>query len=226
MRYLVSMKYYSLFFCLSLGLHGVATALMPFVDEGRLVRSGHADFFVYSHAAFYRFSASSILNWDIVARLDQGLPKRRDLNKRYFLSMGRLGLQGGALIKWVPVKGYKKYWPAMGVNAGMTYHLEKFWQTSAYTNLKQHFLELTIHPFISKEFNTVIGPVIPYMTFPLLLKVQLATLQTDFILPAALGLRGELFFIYFHKFELNIEYGFALLASSPKYFSIGVFTRL
>ena len=224
-----NIKLFYLFFCLlfCFSIHWSAVSLMPFADDGRLLHRGNDAYVFYSHVAHYKSSAVSqrVFNWDVIGRWDQGISTYQNLNKRYFLGIGRSGLQGGAFVKWVPISD-DRYWPALGVAVGSGYRVDKFWRFRSMIDLKLHFIALYLQPFISKEFNTVIGPIIPYVALPMITQTRLSGIQTNFMVQAVLGLRGELFFIYFHKFELNVEASYGLTSADPKYVSVGIITSL
>ena len=127
---------------------------------------------------------------------DQGMFRRRDLNKRYFLAVGQSGLQVGAFIKWVPLSD-KGYQPAAGVIVGSGYRLERFWQFRSIINLGSHFVELYLQPFVSKEFNTFVGPIIPYMAMPVITQTRFAGFADSFDYSGGFGITWRIIFYSF-----------------------------
>ena len=226
--------FYQLFLrlCLWLVPAGGALALMPLADTGLLERPGKRAVFLYGHLAYQGAGglAPSSVNWDVIGRLDQGLDFRKDLNIRYFAGLGYFGLQGGAFLKWVPFPDYK-YQPAVGVSGGLGYRMDGIWQSiglgrrGGENGGLSHFLEVYLNPLASKEFSTAGGVLAPYTALPIVLQVSLAE-GMERLGWFVLGARGELFFIHFHEFNLNVELGIGVMGAAPSYLSLGVITKL
>ncbi len=209
-----------------LSFHAWSFSLAPVVDTGQLLRSGKSAMSVYGQFAYQQNpkKVKEMWNWDLMARLDQGL-SIRSMNIRYFMGIGRSGWQGGTFLKWIPLSDYG-YQPAIGINGGIGWRLEKFWKLSSFTDAQSHFLEIYTQPLMSKEFSTIYGPITPYLSTPIVLQTWLGDKKTDCLIQIAFGIRGELSFIYFHKFEFNIEAGWGVTKRAMNYVSLGVITRL
>ncbi len=207
--------------------HFSSLAVLPVVDTGSLQRGGKYSFFTYGHLAYQKdsFRKKAMLGGDVVARLDQGLLFYRDINVRYFIAMGRSGVQGGSFLKWVPFPDYR-YQPAVGMSAGFGYRAANFWDKDKVMSLASHFIELYFHPLVSKEWGTVKGLIVPYVALPLVLQASLDGEVMRVLWQLVLGMRGELFFIHFHKFELNMELSVGFAKARSNYFSVGVITQL
>ena len=184
-------------------------ALMPFADSGKLVRP--KKFEVSLHTQF--ISKENETDFNVIAHFDEGFPNRKAMNIRYVLGGGEYGLLLGSFLKWIPFPDYK-YQPAVGASIGISYNM---------LNLSTHYIALHLRPLISKEFETVVGKFIPYLAFPGSIRIKNFS-EVQFPLRFAFGIRGELFFIHFHKFELNIEFSTDFAQFTPSYFSVGVFT--
>ena len=184
-------------------------AIIPFVDSGKLLRP--KKFEVSLHTQF--ISKEDATYFNVIAQFDEGLPQRRSLNMRYILGGGEYGFLAGSFLKWIPFPDYK-YQPAVGASAGISYNM---------FNLSTHYIALHLRPLLSKEFETVVGKFIPYIAFPGSIRFKNFT-EIQFPIRFTFGIRGELFFIHFHKFELNLEFSTDLAKYTPSYFSIGVIT--
>lgn len=184
-------------------------AIMPFVDSGKLIRPNK--FEVSLHTLI--ISEKDNTSFNVIAHFDEGLPQRKDINIRYALGGGEHGFLAGSFLKWVPFPDYK-YQPAIGASVGISYNI---------FNLDTHHVALHLRPFISKEFETVVGKFIPYITFPGSIRLKNFS-EVQFPIRFTFGIRGELFFIHFHKFELNLEFSTDFAKYTPSYFSIGIIT--
>ena len=191
-------------------LSGHTFALVPFVDSGKLLRQGKNEISLHTQL----ISAEKGLDVNVIAQLDEGFSHRKDINIRYFLGGGSSGGIIGGHLKWVPFPDYK-YQPALGTSAGISYN---------YFNKNTHYISLHLRPLISKEFGTAVGTFIPYLAFPGSIRIQTFS-KVQFPLRFTVGIRGELFFIHFHKFELNLEFSTDITKSTASYFVIGIITR-
>ncbi len=185
------------------------SAITPFVDSGTLLRPEKHEFSAHTQI----ISHTQGVDFNIFVQLDEGFLKRRDFNIRYFIGGGESGFFTGSFLKWIPFPDYK-YQPAIGASAGISYNL---------FNFRTHYFSLHLRPFISKEFETTVGKFIPYIAFPASIRIETFS-KVQFPLRIALGIRGELFFIHFHKFECNIEVSKDISEVTPSYFSIGIIT--
>ena len=191
-------------------LSGHAFALVPFVDSGKLLRKGKNEISLHTQL----ISAEKGLDINVIAQLDEGFSHRKDINIRYLLGGGSSGGIMGAHLKWVPFPDYK-YQPALGTSAGMSYN---------YLNKNTHYISLHLRPLISKEFGTAVGTFIPYLAFPSSIRIKNFS-KVQFPFRFTVGIRGELFFIHFHKFELNLEFSTDITKATASYFVIGIITR-
>lgn len=185
-------------------------AIVPFVDSGRLLRENKYE--VSAHTYF--ISEKERVEFNIIAQFDEGFPNRRDVNIRYLVGGGEYGFLTGSFLKWVPFPDYR-YQPAVGVSVGALYNL---------FNFNTHYVSLHLRPFISKEFETVVGKFIPYLAFPGSIRIKNFS-EVQFPLRINFGLRGELFFIHFHKMEFNFEFSTDITKKTPSYFSVGIITH-
>lgn len=185
-------------------------ALVPFVDSGKLLRPEKYE--ISAHTYF--ISERENIDFNIIAQFDEGFLQRRDMNMRYLIGGGESGFLIGSFLKWIPFPDYK-YQPAIGASIGASYNL---------FNLNTHHVRLHLRLFISKEFGTVVGKFIPYIVFPGSIKITNFS-KAQFPLRGAFGIRGELFFIHFHRFEFNLEVSTGITKATPSYFSIGIITH-
>ena len=200
-------KWGGLFFTILFTAH--TFAIMPFVDSGKLIRPRKFEVSLHTQLIY----ESSKIDFNVIAQFDEGLYQRRDLNMRYVLGGGEYGFLTGAFLKWIPFPDYK-YQPAIGASVGISYNL---------FNLNTHHIAIHFRPLISKEFGTVVGTFIPYITFPGSIRINNFS-KVQFPIRFTFGIRGELFFIHFHKIEMNLEFSTDLAKYTPSYFSIGVIT--
>ncbi len=187
-----------------------AFAVVPFVDSGKLLRSNKYE--ISAHAFF--ISREEETDFNIIAQFDEGFLNRKDVNIRYLVGGGESGFLGGSFLKWVPFPDYK-YQPALGASTGIVYNL---------FDLNTHYVSLHLRPFISKEVETVVGKFIPYIAFLGSIKIKNFS-EVQFPLRANFGIRGELFFIHFHKMEFNFEFSTSITEETPSYFSVGIVTH-
>ena len=211
MKFLYQWHFFGYVWIFLLGYGEVVGAFFPVADSGRLLYRERQEIAVHSHFVF----AEKGLDFNVLAHFDELLGKRKDTNIRYVLGFGWSGLALGSFIKWVPFPDYK-YQPAMGVSAGALYHP---------SSTKTHYISLILRPLISKDISTIIGKFTPYLALPLSVQVKNLT-QFDFPIRLAVGLRGELFFIHFHKIDLNLELGLSLTSQGSAYFNVGFITDL
>ena len=189
-----------------------AVALVPFVDSGKLLRPGK--FEVSAHTQVISQTEATDVN--VFIQLDEGFLNRKDINARYFLGVGESGVLVGSFLKWIPFPDYRLQ-PAMGVSVGLAYQLFKF-------NLNAHYFNFYLRPFLSKEIETVVGKFIPYIAFPGSIRIKNFS-QVQFPLRISVGMRGELFFISFHKFDFNFEFSTDITRATASYFTVGLITR-
>ena len=180
---------------------------VPFLDSGQLLRPGKNE--ISAHVQMVSDPDKVMLN--AIVQLDQGLAARRDLNLRYFLGGGKSGFLVGSFAKWVPFPDYR-YQPAIGASLGLSYN---------FFDNKTHYINFHLRPLLSKELGTVVGKFIPYLAFPVSIRIKNLK-NIEFPLKIAGGLRGELFFIRFRKVEFNIEVSTDFAKVTPSYFSAGV----
>ena len=185
-------------------------ALTPFVDSGHLLRPGKNEFSAHTQIISQKEGG---LDFNLFIQMDEGFLQRRDFNIRYFAGIGESGFLTGSFLKWIPFPNYR-YQPAIGASAGISYNL---------MNTRAHYLSLHLRPLISKEFETAVGKFIPYLSLPGSIRIENFS-KVQFPLRLSMGIRGELFFIHFHKFECNIEFSTDLSQATASYFSIGVIT--
>ena len=190
-------------------LNTYAFGLTPFVDNGNLLRPEKYEISI--HTQFV--SQKEEIDFNVVAQFDEGFPYRRDINMRYFIGFGEYGFLTGSFLKWIPFPDYR-YQPAIGASVGISYNL---------FNLNTHYVSLYLRPLISKEFGTVVGIFIPYIALPSSIRIKNFS-AVQFPVRIAFGIRGELFFIHFHKFDANIEISMDLTKATPSYFGIGLIT--
>lgn len=191
-------------------LSGHTFALVPFVDSGKLLRKGKNEISLHTQL----ISGTKGIDINVIGQFDEGFSHRKDMNIRYFLGIGESGGIIGSHLKWVPFPDYK-YQPALGTSVGMSYN---------YFNKNTHYISLYLRPLISKEFGTVVGKFIPYLAFPSSIRIKNFS-KVQFPLRFTVGIRGELFFIHFHKFELNLEFSTDLTKNTASYFVIGIITQ-
>ena len=189
-----------------------SVALVPFIDSGQLLRPGK--FEVAFHTQMV--SRTEEMDFNVFFQLDEGFFNQQNINTRYFIGIGESGALMGSFLKWVLFPDYK-YQPALGASVGLSYQLFKF-------DIKSHYFNFYLRPFLSKEIGTIVGKFIPYIAFPGSIRIKNFS-QVEFPLRITLGMRGELFFIDFHKFDLNFEFSTDLTGATPAYFIIGVFTQ-
>ena len=184
-------------------------ALVPFVDSGKLIRPGK-----YEVALNTQFiSEKDALNLNLMLHLDESFLSRRDMNTRYLLGFGHYGFFGGSFLKWIPFPDYE-YQPAVGTSIGVDYN---FYDKST------HYVSLHLRAILSKEFDTVVGRFIPYIAFPGSIRIKNFS-EVQFPFRVSVGIRGELFFIHFHKMDLNLEFSADFTGSTPSYFTGGIIT--
>ncbi len=188
-----------------------ATALTPFADSGKLLRPGKNEFSAHTQIISQKEEGT---DFNFFMQMDESFLKRRDLNIRYFAGIGESGFLTGSFLKWVPFPDYQ-YQPAIGGGIGLSYNL---------LNTRTHYFSLHLRPLISKEFGTAVGKFIPYLAFPGSIRIENFS-KVQFPLRISMGIRGELFFIHFHKFECNIEFSTDLRKTTASYFAIGVITN-
>lgn len=187
-----------------------AFATVPFVDSGKLLRSNKFEISVHT----YFVSGEEETEFNVIAQFDEGFLKRKDVNIRYLLGGGEHGFFGGSFLKWVPFPDYK-YQPALGASTGVVYNL---------FDVNTHYVSFHLRPFISKEVETVVGKFIPYIAFPGSIRIKNFS-EVQFPLRVNFGIRGEIFFIHFHKLECNVEFSTSITKETPSYFSVGIITH-
>ena len=187
-----------------------AVALAPFVDSGKILRPGKSE--VSFHTQI--ISKKEERQFNVILQLDENPLERRDVNLRYSIGAGEFGFLGGVFFKWVPFPDYK-YQPALGASLGAVYN---------FVNVKSHYVDLHLRPFVSKDFETVVGKFVPYLAFPGSVRIKNFS-KVQFPLRLTFGIRGELFFIHFHKLDFNAEFSTDLTKSTPSYFTFGVITH-
>ena len=198
-------------FYLSFLLSWPIWAFFPVADSGRLLYQERQEISLHNHFVFMPEG----LDYNVLAQFDELLGQRKDTNIRYVLGFGWSGLVLGSFIKWIPFPDYK-YQPAVGLSAGGLYHP---------SSTKTHYVSLILRPLVSKNINTIIGKFTPYVAFPLSVQIKNFA-EFSFPIRLAMGLRGELFFIHFHKIDLNVELGLSLKSKGVSYFSVGLITDL
>ena len=201
-------RYLGVLFCFVSTAYAFAT--VPFVDSGRILQSNKYE--ISAHAYFV--SGEEKTEFNIMAQFDEGFFNRKDVNIRYILGGGEHGFLTGSFLKWVPFPDYK-YQPALGASAGMVYNL---------FNVNTHYVSFHLRPFISKEVETVVGRFIPYIAFLGSIRIKNFS-EVQFPLSCNFGIRGELFFLHFHKIEFNVEFSTSITEETPTYFSVGIITR-
>ena len=184
-------------------------AIVPFVDNGTLLRPGRNNISVHTQI----ISREEDLDFNGFLQLDEGFLRRRDFNVRYFIGFGESGFLTGYFFKWIPFPDYK-HQPAIGASTGISYN---------WVNVDTHYVSLHLRPLISKEFPTVIGTFISYLAFPASIRINNFS-KVEFPLRISIGIRGELFFIHFHKFDCNIEISADLTGATADYLSFGIIT--
>ena len=103
----------------------------------------------------------------------------------------------------------------MGASTGVVYNL---------FDVNTHYVSFHLRPFISKEVETVVGKFIPYIAFPGSIRIKNFS-EVQFPLRVNFGIRGEIFFIHFHKLECNVEFSTSITKETPSYFSVGIITH-
>ena len=184
-------------------------SLVPFVDSGKILRPGKYE--VSAHTQF--ISEEKGVDFNLILQLDEGFSSRKDMNIRYLLGFGHYGFLTGSFLKWIPFPDYQ-YQPAVGGSVGVSYN---------FFNKSTHYINLYLRPTLSKEFSTVVGIFIPYISFPGSIRIKNFS-KVQFPLRLSFGIRGELFFIHFHKLECNLEFSTDLTKATASYFTIGVIT--
>ena len=184
-------------------------SLVPFVDSGKLIRPRNYE--VAAHTQF--ISEQDGLDLNLILQLDESFLSRRDVNARYLLGFGHYGFLGGSFLKWIPFPDYE-YQPAIGGSVGLSYN---------FYNKSTHYVTFHLRPILSKEFDTVVGRFIPYISFPGSIRIKNFS-EVQFPLRISFGIRGELFFIHFHKMDLNLEFSTDFTKKTPSYFTGGVIT--
>ncbi len=186
----------------------------PLGNISKLIRPKH-----YEASGYIQFlNQKKGTDVNLIAQFSHGY-KRQDINLQYQIAGGESGVGIASFLKWVPFPDYK-YQPAVGVAVGVGYDLY---------DLKIHSLNLYLRPFLTKEFPTVIGKLNPYLALPLGFKYKIQA-KTDFPIRIVFGVRGELFFIHFHKIEIDIELSTRLNRSNAtsysSYISLGFIAQL
>ncbi len=192
------------------GMYSVA--LVPFIDSGQLLRPGKFEVSLHTQM----ISRTKGTDFNVFVQLDEGFFDRQNINARYFIGIGESGALMGSFLKWILFPDYK-YQPAVGASVGLAYQLFKF-------DLNSHYFNFYLRPFLSKEIETVVGKFIPYIAFPGSIRIKNFS-QVQFPLRISLGMRGELFFINFHKFDFNFEFSTDITGATVSYFTIGAITR-
>ncbi|MDE0119844.1 MAG: hypothetical protein OXM55_07545 [Bdellovibrionales bacterium] len=189
-----------------------SVALVPFIDSGKLLRPGKFEVSLYTQM----ISRTKETDFNVFVQLDEGFFNHQNVNARYFIGIGESGALMGSFLKWILFPDYK-YQPAVGASVGLAYQLFQF-------DLKSHYFNFYLRPFLSKEIETVVGKFIPYVAFPGNIRIKNFS-QVQFPLRISLGMRGELFFIHFHKFDFNFEFSTDLTGATAPYFIIGAITQ-
>ncbi len=178
-------------------------------ESGRLLYQERQEISAHTHFVF----VPGGMDFNVLAHFDEGFLQRKDTTIRYAVGFGWSGLTLGSFIKWIPFPDYR-YQPAVGFSTGALYNA---------LDTKTHYVNLVFRPLFSKDIETVVGKFTPYVAVPLSIRVKNFS-EFDFPVRMALGLRGELFFIHFHKLDLNVEWGMGLTEGAVSYFSVGLIT--
>ena len=187
-------------------------ATIPFMDSGFVLAPQKYE--VSLHTQFITQDKKTTFN--VIGQFDENPFQRKNFNLRYLIGGGESTFLAGSFFKWVPLTDYR-YRPALGASVGVAYNYN--WQDN-----KTHYVSLHFRPVISKELGTIVGKFIPYLAFPLSMEVKNFS-ELQFPGRLTVGLRGELFFIYFHKFEFNVEFSKDVLEKTPSYFTAGIITH-
>ena len=200
------------FLSYALCLSSPLRAWFPVADSGRLLYQEKQEVSFHTH---FVFLPDKKMDFNMLVHFDELFLDRQDTNIRYVMGFGWSGLALGSFIKWIPFPDYK-YQPGVGFSTGILYNP---------MNMKTHYVSLILRPLISKDINTIVGRFTPYIAFPGHIRIKNFT-EFEFPLRAVFGFRGELFFIPWHKMDLNVEFGLGLTKGQTAYFSAGVITGL
>ena len=146
---------FSLLFLLLTGLNSTASAFYTFQDSGDLLEPGR-----YATAAELQFVTSRDSGANLVGKIDGGL--NDEFNFRAVIGTGNTDFQIQGLLKWVPIPDYESQ-PAIGLTTGF---LWARYESRASRNETENEFSVRVIPFMSKKFDSEIGPFTPYVALP------------------------------------------------------------
>ena len=118
------------------------------MDNGEIIKKGQYRIVAEPNVVF-----NDLQGLNMVAKFDMGF--NESSNFRGVLGAGAVGFQTGLLYKWIPIPDFEDQ-PAIGLLGGFIYA----------RNAGISYLNLRLHPLVSKKFETENGIVIPYVAFP------------------------------------------------------------
>lgn len=181
----------------------IAQAYFSTMDTGDILSSGQ-----YRLSAESQVALGSASGLNLVSRFDAGVSDSS--NVRILLGTGRTNFQWGMLYKYVPYPDFEKQ-PALGIMAGFIYARQD----------DSNYLNLRIHPIVSKKMTFDGGEWTPFASLPT--GLIFSTGKTIVPIQCALGV--ELKPDGFNKLSFMAEAGVNLL-DSFNYISIGALYRL
>lgn len=155
-------------------LSPAAFAFYTFQDSGDLLEAGR-----YATATEVQFVTSRDSGANFVGKIDGGL--NDEFNFRAVIGTGNTDFQIQGLLKWVPIPDYENQ-PAIGLATGF---LWARYESRASADQTENEFSVRVIPFISKKFDTDIGPFTPYAALPFAIRDYAS--ESDVPFNAAIG---------------------------------------
>lgn len=179
-------------------------AFYTFQDTGDLLAPGR-----YALGGELQMVTSGDSGVNAVGKFDGGI--NDSLNYRAVVGFGNVNYQMQALIKWVPIPDVDSQ-PAIGLTTGLlyaNYDIEG-------SNGDDNEFSVRFIPFLSKKFDSAVGPFTPYVAAPLAIR----TFDGDSDVPVSLAIGTKYSHIDLKGVEFTAEAGFNV-DDAYNYISIG-----
>lgn len=181
----------------------VSQAFYTFQDSGDLLEPGH-----YALGTELQMVTSHNEGVNVVGKFDGGLSD--EFNYRAVVGFGEVNFQMQGLIKWVPIPDIDNQ-PAIGFTTGFLY--AKYDTDSSST---ENEFSIRFIPFLSKKFDSAVGPFTPYVAFPMAVR----TYNSDSDVPLAIAIGSKSESVNLKGVEFTAELGFDI-DKAYNYVSLG-----